>query len=513
VASLLAGSQSEIRAASIARMATWQEHPAQYVRDVFGAEPDPWQERTLEAFPSNPRQAMVACKGPGKTTVETWLNWNFLSTRPYPSMAATAITGQNLRDNLWKELAAWRSRSPYLRNEFEIEAQRAYRRGLSGTWFLSARTWNRDASEEQQGDALSGLHSQFVMVTIDEAGGVPQSLLRAADGVMANLGTASCTEAHVLIGGNPTDLTGPLHRAAHEDRPDWWLIFITGDPDDPNRAPRVSREWAQRRIDKLGRDAYEVRVDVLGKFPLASAEALIVGDLIDASFVRWADRGSLAQGPRSLGVDVARFGVDRSVVCRRSGDLVYAFRPGDSWQGNDTEFTAGRAAKIADEFAGGHTDGLKLPIFVDDIGVGGGVTDKLKAMGYNVTGISVDAAPTYDPEKRHTNLKSQLCGDIQDRFRVGAIALDPSIGEATPLKAEATTLRVAYSAGKRRIEGKEDYKRRTGRSTDYFDAMMLAFAGGSMAPPRRSGAFELMRRQMAEREAAKKAKLAGVTVT
>ncbi len=475
---LLAG--SSLREQAERQMATWIEHPAQFVRDQFGVTPDPWQERALQAFPHNPRQAMIACKGPGKTAVEAWLNWNFLGTRPAPNMVALAITGDNLRDNLWKEMALWRDRSTYLQREFEVETTRIYRRGHSGTWFLSARQWSRSGDEKQQGQSLAGLHSLYVMVTIDEAGGTPQGLVTAADGIMANLGTPSCREAHILLGGNPTDLVGPLYRAAHQDRPDWWVIEITGDPDDPARAPRVSREWARRIIDRYGRDSYEARVDVLGKFPLQSAEALITADMLDAAFSRWAQRDALCQSPQSLGVDVARFGVDRSLVARRSGDLIHAVRHEDAWQGNDTEYTAGRAAEIADEFAGSHAAGRRLPIYVDDIGVGGGVTDKLRALGYNVVGVSVDALPIDQGDgeqrhKRHVNLKSQMCADIQERFRSGAIAIDPQVNEATTLRAEAMTLRVAFSAGKRHIEGKDEYKKRTGQSTDTFDAVMLSF--------------------------------------
>ena len=82
-----------------------------FVRDVFEVEPDAWQVDVLEAFPHQQRLAMACCKGPGKTTVLAWLIWNFLLTRPHPKIAATAITKDNLDDNLWAELAKWQKRS------------------------------------------------------------------------------------------------------------------------------------------------------------------------------------------------------------------------------------------------------------------------------------------------------------------------------------------------------------------------------------------------------------------
>lgn len=81
-------------------MRAWRAEPLRFVREVLRVEPDPWQVSALESFPSSPRMALVACKGPGKTALESWLAWNFLATRPHPKVAATAITGSNLRDNL-----------------------------------------------------------------------------------------------------------------------------------------------------------------------------------------------------------------------------------------------------------------------------------------------------------------------------------------------------------------------------------------------------------------------------
>jgi phage terminase large subunit len=70
------------------------------VRELFGVEPEPWQEQALDQFPGSPRIAVKASKGCGKTTVEAWLTWHFLLTRPHPKIACTAIDSNNLADNL-----------------------------------------------------------------------------------------------------------------------------------------------------------------------------------------------------------------------------------------------------------------------------------------------------------------------------------------------------------------------------------------------------------------------------
>jgi hypothetical protein len=66
---------------------------------------------------------MQACAGPGKSTVLAWFGWNFMTcygrANEHPKGAAVSITGENLKLNLWAELAKWRLRSPLLQRLFE----------------------------------------------------------------------------------------------------------------------------------------------------------------------------------------------------------------------------------------------------------------------------------------------------------------------------------------------------------------------------------------------------------
>jgi hypothetical protein len=139
------------------KLATWREHPAQMVRELFGVEPDPWQVEALERFPHSQRLCMKASKGVGKTAVEAWLIWNFLLTRPHPKVAATAITGPNLADNLWTELALWRSKSELLRSQFEWTKTRIFAKSAPETWWCSARTCPQNADKTQQANTLAGV--------------------------------------------------------------------------------------------------------------------------------------------------------------------------------------------------------------------------------------------------------------------------------------------------------------------------------------------------------------------
>jgi hypothetical protein len=359
---------------------------------------------------------------------------------------------------------------------FHVDTERIYAIGHKETWFMSARAWSREANEETQGNTLAGLHADHVLFILDEAGLIPDAVAKTAEaGVIAK------GENRVIVAGNPIQMSGPLYRAAVEQRPLWEVVEVTGDPDDPNRAPRVDQARARELIAAYGRDSAYIQYTVLGKFPRGATDALVSMDQFERAFARWDSDLELAVMPRTLGVDVARFGDNKTVVARRAGDCIHDIREADWWVGQDTGYTAARVAEIAEEWAPDGTPARAMPIYVDDTGVGGGVTDMLQDRGYNAIGVIVEAkAEGYTPDGKpastvHADLKSFICSDIQERFRTAKIAIDPRVRNSTTLVAEAVTLKVGYSTGRRKIEGKKDYKRRTGKSTDFWDAVMLSF--------------------------------------
>src|SRR3954467_14478525 len=104
----------------------WWDSPPRFVREVFGVTPDPWQDEVLAAFPHNQRLAMKACKGPGKTAVLAWLPWNFLVVNQEPKIAATSVSGDNLADGLWAEMAKWQAKSRLLSAGFKWTKDRIF---------------------------------------------------------------------------------------------------------------------------------------------------------------------------------------------------------------------------------------------------------------------------------------------------------------------------------------------------------------------------------------------------
>lgn len=457
--------QEEVFARAAMALERWRSRPDSFVREEFLVDPDPWQLDVLQAFPENQRIAMTACKGPGKSATLSWLVWNFLATRPFPKVAVTSVTGDNLRDGLWAELGKWYKRSPFLRQMFEYRQERIVYRDDPDNWFCAARRWRKDSTAEQQADTLAGLHADALLFVVDEAGSIPDAVVAAAEGGLATGG-----DTKLVLAGNPTVCEGPLFRAATSEAELWALFEVTGDPDDPRRAPRVDIEWARAQIRKYGRSSPWVQVNVFGRFPSGGTEALLgIQEVLDAIGRETDTLGDpLSREGKAIGLDVARKGTNLSVLTLREGDLVVGI---EFWQGQDTVYTAGRAKEAWERFSGGSRD---CRIFVDDTGIGGGVSDVLDAQGLPF--VPVNACEPADDPEHHTDRRSEIALALQDRFRTGRISIDPKVREDSTLVQDATQLRITFDLrGRRRLEPKDSFKKRTGRSPDFWDSLALAF--------------------------------------
>jgi hypothetical protein len=433
----------------------WREEPARFVRELFDVEPDPWQDEVLHAFPDRPRLAMKACKGPGKTAVEAWLAWNFLLTRTHPKIAAVSITAENLADNLWAEMAKWRQRSPILQRAFEWNKTRIFSRQHPETWWMSARSWTRTADRQQQGSTLAGLHADFVLFILDESGGIPDAVMASAEAALS-----SCREGHIVQAGNPTHLEGPLWRACTSERALWHVTEITADPDDPKRSTRVRAEWAREQIQKYGRDNPWVLVNVFGKFPPGSLNTLIGPDECRAATKRFYRPEEFGAAPRVLGVDVARFGDDQSVIFPRQGLAAFApmkFRNLDGLQG---------AGAVARKWQDWRADA----VFIDDTGGwGASWIDNLRRLGREPIGIGFASRPN-DP--RYENKRTEIYFEAVEWIKAGG-ALPPDCAELIAALSQTT---YSFRGDRLLLEPKEQVKSRLGYSPDEADAFALTFA-------------------------------------
>ncbi len=403
---------------------------------------------------------MQACAGPGKSTVLAWMGWNFLLCYSdgvnHPNGAALSVDATNLKNNLWKELALWRDRSPLLLAAFEQTAEMIFAKEFPRTWFLSARTWSKSANPEEQGRTLSGLHARAILYLIDESGDIAPAVLRAAEQGMSN-----CAWGKIATAGNPTNLEGLLHTAVSEQSHLWTVIRITGDPDDPKCFARQNKQWAREQIDAWGRDNPWVMAYILGKFPPSSLNALLGPDDVRAAMGRHLLSTEYEYSQKRLGIDVARFGDDSTVIFPRQG--LAAFNPVEMRGARTTDI----AARVAVAKQRWNSD---VEMIDDTGGWGAGVIDSARLGGIIL--LPVNASSNAD-DPRFYNRRAENTFRAAEWIKKGG-----ALPELPQFVREAVAASVyTFKNGKFLVLEKAQVKANLhGKSPDFWDAFCLTFS-------------------------------------
>lgn len=443
-------------------MERWARDPVQMVVDEWPrVDLDTFQLELLRAFPHHPKIAMKSAKGPGKTMGLAMCGLNFLVTRPGEvKIGATSYTGANLNMNLWPELHKWIQASEFFRTALVWTKSAVRDRLRPENRFIEARTWPREGNRDEQADALAGLHGEHVMWLLDEAGGIPVAVLVTAEAIFATQGQ----DAHLIMAGNPTDPGGALHHACVTARGEYHIITITGDPDNPRRSKRIDISHARREIAKYGRDNPWVRVNILGEFPETAINALLGLEDVEAAMQRHYDPARFVHVQKRLGVDVARFGGDRTVIFPRQG--VFASKP-IVMRHQRSDQIAARVLMAANRWT--RHSGEEIFVLVDNtFHWGQGVCDQLTAMRYPHMGVNYAGKAT-DP--RYKNVRAEMWIRGAQAIKNGA-----ALPHMPELVRELTEPTYTLIGGQFVLEDKDQIKERLGYSPDLADGYMTTHA-------------------------------------
>jgi hypothetical protein len=429
---------------------------------------DEFQKEYLTALVRHQRLGLLACKGPGKSMILAVGGLWFMFIHKDSEVVCTSITADNLRDGLWKELGKWMRVNPIFDLLFSKTNTRIEHRERGDLWFASARAWPRTGDATQQADSMAGIHADRVMAIIDEAGGVPLSVLHALEAVLT-----SGPDCRLVLAGNPTSTDGALYQACKVERHLYWVKEIDNDPDNPKRCKRADLGYAQKLIGEYGRNHDIVRVNVLGKFPRTGSDNLISEEEVEEAMRRHIPRDEWEDAQKRLGADIARFGDDASVIAPRQGRVAFHMR----------ERRGYRTTQMAAEILVARNRFQSEMEFIDAGGVGAGVVDAYIAQGGSPVPVdfgekALDSEMFYN---RRTEMWWQMAAWIK---RGAALPPDPE------LKQDLTKIKLLPpdEKGRIRLEPKKDFKKRTGRSPDHGDALALTFALPEMPAAGTAGA-------------------------
>jgi hypothetical protein len=201
-------------------------------------------------------------------------------------------------------------------------------------------------------------------------------------------------------------------------------------------------------------------------FDAPNSVQFIPNELVDTALDRYIPRSTAA---RVMGVDVARFGNDRSVILVRTDILEYV----RIFRGIDTQQLAAMVAEEAATYR-------PRAIFVDGNGVGGGVVDRLRALGNTV--FDVQAGGKANASDRYANKRAEMWGNMREWLKERG-SIPPDTVGIDELADDLVSPQYKYDRDNRIIlESKDDMKARGIPSPDLGDALGLTFAEPVSAP-------------------------------
>lgn len=247
---------------------------------------------------------------------------------------------------------------------------------------------------------------------------------------------------------NPLSWDDPINLVLPESRDDTQRITVNY-YDNP-WFPSSLEEERQEAKKTMSADEY---LRIWEGIPYENAEAAI---LTRKAVLEAQERKASRDGGIVVGADIARFGSDRTVFVKREGMQIIDVK---IMQGKDTQ----EVARALADFAG------KGRIVIDDTGVGGGVTDKLRDLGKSV--MPVNFGSSAQDKKRFPDVISEMWFNLAENINEIGMPKD------NDLLNELTGRYFRYTSDERRkVESKEEYKKRSGkRSPDLADAMILCF--------------------------------------
>jgi hypothetical protein len=413
--------------------------------------------------------SIMSGMGTGKDFEACLITWHFMYCFSYPKILATANTGKQLNEVFWSELAKVRgmarkvdTKDPNCLNElqanFEMQSEIMFaklqnKEERGKRWFCSAVTINTKATAEQQGEALAGRHEDHMLFVIDEASGIPEAVFKPIEKTL----TGKLNLVFMIF--NPTQNTGFAIRSHNEQRDKWVCLHW-----DSRYSENVTKA-SIRNLEMYGKDSPDYRIGVLGLPPLADSNALIPYEWIQRAIGREFDNEN---DPIMTASDVGGGG-DKSVFCTRQGGVVVGFKTNNS---KDTMAVADWVAESMD------SDDAAVN-FVDIIGLGRGVYDRLRQMNYNAR--PADSRNTADDPDRYYNKRAEIYWKLRKQFEEDLISIPPPEDDRN---AADPTVRLIRELGaiknelvgkKNKIGDKKEIRKAIGFSPDYADALMMTY--------------------------------------
>lgn len=445
---------------------------ADWITTVLGCQLADYQSEIANAVQQG-NVAVAACHSPGKTFIAARIVLWWLYTKPDSIVITTAPTDRQVEKLLWGEIrkALQTAKRSLPGRKLNTEIQIGPRHFATGF-----------TAPPADSDKFGGFHSENVLLIVDEASGVGEEVYKAIDGITAG------GQCRILLIGNPLVPEGRFYKIFREQNPRYrrihisafdtpnfkgleWADFITGAWCDKLGAQNpysTSPQWVADMIQEYGDDLENpfIKARILGQFPESDEFAVFpLSALYRARSQRTGDElGPLEYAPYWIGHTQDTMTIVGRVhqACREHPDCSFGVDVARSAHGDESVIMRRPGRKV---------------IFVDVIGVGAGVYDRLRENppeGYAVRAVNVGAGAK--DSTKFANLKAEIIWRVRQLVLAGERTLPNDDKTISQFAAIRYAIR---SNGKIEIEDKQKLKGRVGYSPDRADAAFLLEADAS----------------------------------
>lgn len=440
-------------------------------------EPGHWRVVDVQDMPTEPTQCIEVDSPRHLYQVSKWcipthnsrlsamlVNW-WVDTHPVDdtTVVTTATNWKQVRNVLWKEIP-----------RVKADAGIGGKVNADATWKMGDRQdpiafgMKPDDKDES---GFQGVHDQYVLVIMDEAGGISKEIFTAADAITTN------KYARILAIANPNDPScymAEVYKREMRLKPEErsWNIIQFGAYDTPNFTGEVvpvevatrlvQVDWVEARKKEWGEDDPRFVARVLGEFPDVSDDGLFnmgrVMQSMEAYDTSEPDEGM----PITIGVDVARYGSDSSVIVSNQGGYIKIH---GRYQGLNGPELARKVGELAVELGA-------VEIRIDAIGVGASVLDSI----YNFVPPSMSVVGIHGNAKSGDSTKwYNYRAAMYDQFAKAVADGRVFLPDDDELHNEIASIKYEYRGSALLIESKENMRKRGIKSPDVLDAVIYAY--------------------------------------
>jgi hypothetical protein len=428
-----------------------------------------YQQEILGELPSRKRTCVRSPHGTGKSaTVAVAVLW-FALTRDAAGVdwkiPTTAGSWHQLTRYMWPEVHKWSGRLRWDR----VRDGRPFTRAELQNLNLRLAHGAAFAGASANSALIEGAHADSLLFIFDEGKAIPAATYDACEGAFTGTG-----EAFALCLSTPGAPSGRFYdiQSRKPGYEDWHVRHVS--LSEAIAAGRISEDWAEQRARQWGTESSIYQNRVLGEFHAGDEDSVIPLAWAEAAVERWHEwnlagrPGTEMDFPRTVGVDVARYGSNKTVLAIRNGPVLVELRKTAK---ESTMQTAGRVKAVLD------ADPARTAV-IDVVGVGGGVYDRLHEQGCKVQAFGagnrtdrMDVTNTFGFNSTRSaawwGMREQL--DPSADSEVCLPDDDMLLGDLSAPQWSVT------SGGKIAVESKDEIEKRLGRSTDDGDAAVQAY--------------------------------------